>query len=371
VQVLVVNAGSSSLKLRVLDRANQLLRSEDLPPLSEGSAYELERFLTQAQGVQATGHRVVHGGPEFHESVIVTDEVLSRLEKVSDLAPLHNPPALRGIEAVRHLLPDLPTVACFDTSFHSTLPDQAAYYALPWRWTQQLGIRKYGFHGLSHAYASRRSAEIVGRRVDDLRIVTCHLGSGASLAAVASGMSVDTTMGFTPLDGLVMGTRPGHIDPGAILWAQTQGHLTPTEVGDALETGAGLLGVSGVSGDMRAVLEAADRGDHQATLATSIYLHRLRGLIAAMAAAMGGVDVLAFTGGVGENSARIRHDACEGLAFLGVEVNAARNETAGDGDVDVSTDGAAVRTVVVHAREDIEIAREVRLLLGSRSGERS
>jgi len=291
--------------------------------------------------------------------VLVTDEVVDRLLELADLAPLHNPAALAAVQTLRRLRPDTPTVACFDTAFHATLPPAAATYAVPWEWTERHGVRRYGFHGLSHAYASRRAAELLGRPVIGLRVVTCHLGAGASLAAVAGGVSVDTTMGFTPLDGLVMATRSGAVDPGALLFVQRQAGLNPDQVEHALDRESGLLGVSGVSGDLREVLAAAGRGERRAALAVSVYLHRLRAGVAAMAVAMGGLDALVFTGGVGEHVAPVRRDACAGLAFLGVRLDDAANDDARD-DADLSAAGAGVRVLLVHAREDVEIAREVR-----------
>ncbi len=362
-RVLVVNAGSSSLKVALLDAADLVLTSANLPLPRVGDIPErLAAFLAGAPEMDAAGHRVVHGGPRFRSSQVITDEVLDQLRGVSDLAPLHNPPALSAVEALRRLRPELPSVACFDTAFHASLPEAAATYAVPWSWTEEHGIRRFGFHGLSHAYASRRAAELLGRPVAALRVVTCHLGAGASLAAVDGGVSVDTTMGFTPLEGLVMATRSGSLDPGALLLAQRLLGLTPERAERVLDRDSGLLGLSGVSDDMREVLEAADRGHARAGLAVAVYQHRLRAGIAAMAAAMGGLDALVFTAGVGEHQPRIRQDACQGLAFLGVALDAAANLAAED-DADLSPPGARVRVLLVHAREDLEIARETRRLL--------
>ena len=362
-RVLIVNAGSSSLKLSVLLSDGHTQASADLPPVAEPESQQgLRRFVSENSPVDAVGHRVVHGGPEFRDSVIVTDTVLERLGSLSDLAPLHNPPALAALEQTIDLLPQVPQVACFDTAFHATLPDRATTYAIPWEWTERLGVRRYGFHGFSHRYAARRGAEILGRRIEELRMVTCHLGAGASLAAVAGGTAVDTTMGFTPLEGLVMATRSGSVDPGALLWIQRRIGHSAAQMEETLERSSGLLGISGVSADMREVLEAADRHQARAQLAVEVYLHRLRAGIAAMAAATGGIDVLVFTGGVGEQSSRIRSGACEGLAFLGVALDRNRNESIG-GDRDLSSTDAPVPTLLVHAREDLEIAAEVRQIL--------
>jgi acetate kinase len=361
VRILVVNAGSSSLKLRVLDDGD-VVAADDGPATDEPER-ALSGFLDGAPAPDAVGHRVVHGGPEFRQSVLVDDEVAGRLEALSDLAPLHNPPALAAITTLRRLRPALPQVACFDTAFHATLPDAAAVYAVPWTWTERWGVRRYGFHGLSHSWAGRRAAELLGRPAAELRLVTCHLGAGASLAAVSGGRSVDTTMGFTPLEGLMMATRSGTVDPGLLLWLQRHQRLGAEEIEHALDRDSGLLGVSGVSADVPDVERAAGAGDRRAALALDVYHHRLAAGIAAMAAAMGGLDGVVFTGGVGQHSATVRAAACGRLGFLGVKVDAARNQAVAGDDADVSAEAASARTLVVHAREDLEIAREVQRVL--------
>ena len=362
-RVLVVNAGSSSLKLRLLGPDDEPLAERDLPPVDHaGTKDDVRRFLDDAGGVDAVGHRVVHGGSEFRESVLLDDPVLTRLRKVSELAPLHNPPALSAVDLARALLSQVPHVACFDTAFHATIPEGAAVYAIPREWTEERGVRRYGFHGLSHAYAAGRAAELLGRLPEGLRVVTCHLGAGASLAAVSSGRSVDTTMGFTPLEGLVMSTRSGSVDPGALLWLQRSAGISSEDMERVLEMESGMLALSGTA-DMAEVMRRIEEGDERAGLAVDVYVHRLRGAIAAMAASMGGVDAIAFTGGVGEGSARIRSEACDGLRFLGVALDRAKNRPVTAEDADLSEDGAQVRVVLVHAREDLEIAAEVRRLL--------
>ena len=357
-----MNAGTSSLKLRVIDAADAVTASADLPPVGSAEAQAgLERLVRENGAVDAVGHRLVHGGANLRESVVVTPAVRAQLERVAELAPLHVPPALAALDAATRLLPATSQVACFDTAFHAALPAAARTYAVPWEWTERWGIRRYGFHGLSHSYLTRRTTELLRGAP---RIVTCHLGSGASLAAVVDGRSVDTTMGFTPLEGLVMATRSGSVDPGALLWLQRHAAMSAEDMERALGNDAGLLGTSGVSADMREVLAAADRGVERAVLALSVYIHRLRQGIAAMVASAGGIDALAFAGGVGEGSARIRRLACEGLAFLGVALDRERNERAGAEDVDVASTMSRVRVCVVHTREDLEIAREVRRALG-------
>ena len=360
-RILVVNAGSSSVKLRLLGALDELLAEHDLDaPQVRVDDEQLAAVLGGLERVDAVGHRIVHGGERFRDPVRVDDGVLGALRELVDLAPLHQPKSLAALDAVSRALPAVPAVACFDTAFHATLPAAAATYALPVEWRARWGLRRYGFHGLSHAYAARRAAELLGD--DGLRVVTCHLGAGASLAAVRHGQSVETTMGFTPLEGLVMATRSGSVDPGLVLWLLEHGRLTEDKLAGALEHASGLYGLSGTS-DMREVLARRAAGDERAALAINVYMHRLRAGIAAMAAALEGLDALVFTGGVGERSAPMRDDACRGLGFLGVRLDPAANAHA-VGDADVTAAGAPVRVLVVAAREDLEIARQVREVLG-------
>jgi acetate kinase len=368
--VLVVNAGSSSLKVSVLDGQDQVAGALELDRWDGSPDHpELSAFIAGLGPLAAAGHRVVHGGSTFTGPVLVDSDVLAGIKALTDLAPLHQPRALAGVEAVRRLLPDVPAVACFDTAFHARLPVAAATYALPAAWTARFGLRRYGFHGLSHAYVSRRASYLLLKegfeRPEGLRIVTCHLGAGASLAAVVGGRSVDTTMGFTPLDGLVMATRSGSVDPGLVIWLAQHGGLSLAELSDGLEERSGLAGLAQLpdgSGDLRDIHPAARAGDECASTAIDVYLHRLRREIAAMAAAMNGLDALVFTAGVGEHDPLIRAGAAAGLGFLGVAVDPQRNEDA-TGDVDISASGAAVRTLRITAREDIEIARQARLVV--------
>ncbi|MEP7020531.1 MAG: acetate/propionate family kinase [Pseudonocardiales bacterium] len=361
-RVLVVNAGSSSLKLRLLDAQDQVTESADLAAGPDGfDRSGLDAALSDWPAPDVIGHRVVHGGTVFTGPVRVDKIVRRQLEELTDLAPLHQPKSLAALDEVTARLPDVTAVACFDTAFHTTIPAAAATYAVPREWRERYGLRRYGFHGLSHAYCAERAAELVDRPLAGLRVVTCHLGAGASLAAVLGGHSVDTTMGFTPLEGLVMATRSGTVDPGLVLWLEEHEHLSPHEVATALEQRSGLTALAG-TGDMRAIETALERGEPDAVLAIDVYLHRLVGSIAAMSAATGGLDLLAFTGGVGEHSPIVRRRAAERLGFLGVAIDDARNEAAA-GDDDISPQGAAVRTVVITAREDLQIAREARHLL--------
>jgi acetate kinase len=361
VRVLTVNAGSSSLKLRLVDDDDSLLASAELPAQTgRADEHALREALEGMHDAEAIAHRVVHGGARFTGPVRIDPEIVEALRALTPLAPLHQPAALDAMAAVEAQLPDLPAVACIDTAFHSTLSLAARTYALPREWRERYDLRRFGFHGLSHAHAARRAAEMLGE-APELRVVSCHLGAGASLAAISGGRSVDTTMGFTPVDGLVMATRSGGVDPGMLLWLIQHGGLEVDEVSDALEHGAGLQGLAGTP-DMRDVLEAARRGEADAALARDVYLHRLRALIAAMTASLGGLDALIFTGGVGERSSEIRSATAEGLAHLGVAVDPAL-DVAAVPDADVSAPRATVRTLVVAAREDLQMAREARAVL--------
>ena len=362
--VLVVNAGSRTLKLRLLDHADSVLAGCDIDPWTgENDTTALDAFARSLDHVDAVGHRVVHGGEQFIQPTRLDDRVLGALTDLISLAPLHQPRALAAIAAISARLPGVPAVACFDTAYHATLPAAAATYALPNAWRERWPIRRFGFHGLSHAYAARRAAGLVGRPPADLRIVTCHLGAGASLCATDRGQAVDTTMGFTPLEGLVMATRSGTVDPGLVCWLVEHGGMAISELAHGLEHESGLAGLAGGSGDMRDVLDGLDRGDEAARLAFDVYIHRLRREIAAMVAALDGLDGLVFTGGVGEHQPRVRRAAAAGLGLLGVAVDDDRNRQA-TGDADVSHADARVRTLVVTAREDLEIARQVRHVLG-------
>jgi acetate kinase len=365
VRVLVVNAGSSSLKLSVL-RDGRVENGATIQRWEGGGHLEpVQEFLDGVERVDAVGHRVVHGGPRYSEPARIDGDVIDYLDSIRDLAPLHNPRAVAGIHAVAEVLPDTPAVACFDTAFHATLPAEAHTYALPREWNARWGLRRYGFHGLSHAYAARRAGELVD--APGARIVSCHLGAGASLAAVRDGTSRDTTMGFTPLAGLVMVTRSGDVDPGLLMWLLQHGGVPVDELNEALEKRSGLKGLSGTSGDLRDVLAGRADGDQDCALAFDVFVHQLCREIAAMTAAVGGLDVLVMTGGVGEHAPLVRSRVADRLAYLGIRLDPERNESA-SGDADVSAEGAEVRTVVVTAREDLEIARQVTEHLGAARG---
>lgn len=357
-RLLVVNAGSSSLKLSVLDDGDTVVAEHDVADWS-GDDEPIGAFARHVGGIDTVGHRVVHGGLTFTGPVVVDDAVVVRLRELVDLAPLHQPRAIAAIAAARNVVPGATHVACFDTAFHARLPPAAYVYALPAPWRARWPLRRFGFHGLSHAYATRRVAALMGRAVEELQLVSCHLGAGASLCAVRGGDSVDTTMGFTPLDGLVMATRAGSIDPGLVLWLVEAGGLSPAAVREGLEHESGLAGLAGTP-DMRAVLERSARGDADAVLAFDVYAHALRRELGAMRAALDDLDACVFTGGVGEHAPEVR-------AAAGLAVDDDRNATT-TGDGEITAPGARVRTFVVTAREDLEIARQVRALSDSADG---
>jgi acetate kinase len=318
--------------------------------------------LPKPSALAAVGHRVVHGG-QFTSSVRITPEIRSRISALADLAPLHNPPSLATLAAAEAELPGVPHVAVFDTAFHATLPPEARTYPVPGKWTRDWGIRRFGFHGLSHAYCSHRAAEMLGRPLEALRLVICHLGHGCSASAVAGGRCVDTTMGFTPLEGLMMGTRSGSIDPSIVLHVQQRHGLSAEQVELVLNRESGLLGVSGLSADMRQILDAVHAGNQQAQLALAIYTRRVRQAIGALAVTLGGVDALVFTAGVGEHARQVRESICDGLECLGLELDAKVNAACRP-DADVARPGSRGRILVIATREDVTMLREVIQVLG-------
>ncbi len=351
--LFVVNVGSSSIKLSALDHDDSLVAADDIAQW-DGDDGVIRDFAARVGSIERVGHRVVHGGAHFAGPVEIDDGVEAQLAELVPLAPLHQPRAIAAIRAARRAIPSVTHVACFDTAFHATLPPAAHVYALPEEWRNQWPLRRFGFHGLSHAYAARRGAALAGDKESELQLVTCHLGAGASLCAVRSGRSVDTTMGFTPLEGLVMATRAGSVDPGLVLWLIRTAGLSADDVQDGLEQRSGLVGLAGTP-DMRVVVDRRDQGDPAATLAFDVYAHRLRREIGAMRAALDRFDICVFTGGVGEHAPAVR-------AASGVDLDAVANAAATP-DTEISAPGAATRTFVVAAREDLEIARELRQLL--------
>ena len=358
--VLVVNTGSTSLRLSIVD-GQEALAARRLETPADPAAV-IEDFLRSAPQPAAVGHRVVHGGERFRKSTAVDSALEAALDDLSELAPLHNPPAVAAIRALAEVRPDLPAVACFDTAFHATLPPAAATYALPEEWRERWPLRRYGFHGLSHAWVARRVQELAAKADRELRIVSCHLGAGGSLAAIVGRRSIDTTMGFTPLEGLVMATRAGSVDPGLLLWLIRRRGLDADDVEDGLERHSGLFGLAG-SADMRAIEESAEAGDERAELAVEVYCHRLRAAVAAMAAALGGIDWLVFTGGVGEHSPGVRARTMTPLVFLGIDFDEVANADA-SADALISAADSRVAVAVVESREDLEIAAETRAVLG-------
>jgi acetate kinase len=390
--VLVLNSGSSSIKfgLHAADTqeltasgavsrigeqgsyldysgsAGKYRKDADMPDHAKALEGIVRALLDEERGalsslreIRAVGHRVVHGGSEIVESVIIDDEAIRRIEHCVPLAPLHNPPSLAGIFACRLLLPNTPQVAVLDTAFHQTMPPHAYRYAIPQTYYETFGIRRYGFHGTSFRYVSQRAAELVGRGFEDLRMVVCHLGNGSSMAAIKGGKSVDTTMGMTPLEGLMMGTRSGDIDPGAVLFMMNAAPgLSASDVDRVLNKQSGFLGVSGRGNDVRDVVEHAFDGDERCALALDMYAYRIKKYIGAYAAAMGGIDLLVFTAGIGENSAEVRAAVCAGLQFLGIEVDPQLNSSTHGGERDISVTEAKARVLVVPTDEELMIVQD-------------
>jgi acetate kinase len=393
-KVLLLNAGSSSLKFSLLESADEKELAHGLGDWAgEETRYHYEgpdgqehsatvswrgpgpavrqalHDLTHTEPIAlprltelaAVGHRVVHGG-DFTEAVRITPEVQEKLKSLTELAPLHNPPSLETLAAAQAELPNLQHIAVFDTAFHATMPPEARTYTVPRVWTNDWKIRRYGFHGLSHAYCARRAAQMLNRPLEQLRLVICHLGHGCSATAIEGGRSIDTTMGFTPLEGLMMGTRSGSIDPAVVTYVQQQHGLSAAEVEKVLLRQSGLLGVSGVSADMREVEKAASEGNADARLALAIYTHRIRQAVGALTATLGGVDALVFTAGVGENAAKIRAEVCERLSCLGLYLDANANESRRP-DADIARADSPGRILIIATREDLTMLHEVMRLV--------
>ncbi|WP_079708256.1 acetate kinase [Paraliobacillus ryukyuensis] len=390
--VLAINAGSSSLKFQLIEmpEENELAKglverigindsvfkleygdtedkvTTDIPNHEVAVKLLLEKL--QASGViksldeiDGIGHRVVHGGEKFSDSVLVTDEVIREIEEVSELAPLHNPANLTGIRAFKEILPNVPAVAVFDTAFHQTMPEQSYLYSLPYEYYEKYGIRKYGFHGTSHKYVSERAADLMNAPLDKLRLITCHLGNGASIAAIENGKSIDTSMGFTPLAGVTMGTRSGNIDPALIPYIMEKTGKTVNEVLQVLNKESGMLALSGFSSDLRDIQEKAENGDDRAELALKIFAERIHQYIGSYASKMHGVDAIVFTAGVGENSKEVRERVLEGLEFMGVYWDPALNDVRGK-EAFVNYPHSPVKVIVIPTNEEVMIARDVQRL---------
>jgi acetate kinase len=361
------NQGSAALQVRS-SRGAEVKKEISVHDRSGAISSMLETLwsgetatLKAPSEIEVVGHRIVHGGPQLHQPTGITQDVKQTIAAAETFAPLHNRAELEGIELIERLVGSVPQVAVFDTGFHRTLPRPAALYPGPHDW-QERGIRRYGFHGINHEYCSRRAARLLGRNISELKMVTCHLGNGCSLAAIAAGESVDTTMGFTPLDGLMMGTRSGSLDPGILTYLLRESGITGQQLDEILNQRSGLLGISGVSSDMREIEAAAQKGNQRAQLAFDMFVHRLRKGIASMAAVLEGLDVLVFTAGIGENSSQTRAASCNGLSFLGIELDAAQNAKA-VADQEISTTASRVRVLVIRAQEDWAIAEQcVRVL---------
>jgi acetate kinase len=359
-----MNMGSSSLKWVVLDASSEQVRQQG-DAHWQGSAggqheAELAAALSEVGDVDAVGHRVVHGGLAFRDPTLIDDSVRQGIRSLVELAPLHNPAALAGIDAACERFPGVPQVAAFDTAFHRDIPEASALYPVPWDWTNRWQLRRFGFHGLSVQYAVERAQELLGRL--PRRLVVCHLGAGCSVTAVLDGRSISTSMGFTPLEGTMMTQRSGSVDPGMLVYLLTRGGVAPAELDRALNEQSGLLGVSGVSADLREVLHAVGDGHLRATLARDMFVHRLVETIGGMLASLGGLDALVFTGGIGEHSADIRSLACASFEFLGLRLDGARN-SADPVDTDIAASDSQVRVLVLTAREDLAIVRQVSRVL--------
>ncbi|NLG86549.1 MAG: acetate kinase [Firmicutes bacterium] len=397
-KVLVINCGSSSLKYQLIDtageqvlakglverigiegslithraRGQKVQQQTEIPDHKVAIKLVVDALLSPDHGalksldeIAAVGHRVVHGGEKFADSVIINDEVMTTLSDCADLAPLHNPANIIGIKACQGLLPNVPQVAVFDTAFHQTMPPQAYIYGLPYEYYEQYGIRRYGFHGTSHKYVSQRAAKLLGRPLADLKLVTCHLGNGSSITAVKDGQSIDTSLGFGTISGTIMGTRSGDVDPAAIPYIMEQAGLSAAEMNDILYKKSGLLGISGISSDARDVEEAANNGNQRARLALDILCYLTRKYIGAYAAAMGGLDAIVFTAGIGENSVTIRNQICQGLEFLGAKLDPTKNNTRGQ-EIDVSTPDSTVRILIIPTNEELMIAQDTAELVGKK-----
>ncbi len=391
-KVLVLNCGSSSIKYQLFNiekedllakgiiekigLKNSIVKNErfdgvkiklelDIQDHKEGIEKVLSLLTSEDNGclndlneITAVGHRVVHGGEEFNSSVLITQEVINKMEECIDLAPLHNPPNLVGIAAMKALLPNVPQVGVFDTAFHQTMPAKAYTYAIPYELYTKYGIRRYGFHGTSHRYVSKRACEFLGRDYEGQRIITCHLGNGASMAAIKNGKSVDTSMGLTPIEGLMMGTRVGELDLGALFYIMDKEKLGIAEASDLVNKKSGVLGISGVSSDMREVEEAQAEGNKRATLALNMYHYRVKKYIGSYAAAMGGVDIIVFTGGIGENGPETRKEICKDFQFLGLEFDAEINAGKRGKEIEISTKDSKVKAVVIPTDEELVIAQD-------------
>lgn len=395
-KIIAINAGSSSLKFQLFEmpqeevitkglieriglkdsiftitaNGEKLQQTLDIPDHEVAVKMLLEKLtslgiIDSLDEIEGIGHRVVHGGEEFNDSVLITEEVLQKIEGLSELAPLHNPANVTGIKAFKRVLPNVPAVAVFDTAFHQTMPESSFLYSLPYEYYQKYGIRKYGFHGTSHKYVSQRAAEILGRPLEQLRLISCHLGNGASIAAIQGGKSIDTSMGFTPLAGVTMGTRSGNIDPALIPFIMEKTGKTAEEVLEILNKKSGMLAISGFSSDLRDIEIQASQGNQRAQLALDVFSNRIHKYIGSYAARMNGVDAIIFTAGIGENSDVIRENVLRGLEFMGVYWDSALNKIRGK-EAFISYPHSPVKVMVIPTNEEVMIARDVVRLTANR-----
>ena len=395
-KVLVLNCGSSSIKYKLFDMDHKAVIAQggiekiglpdsflkftlpngekkvlekNIPEHTVGVEFILNTLVSPEYGaiksldeIDAVGHRMVHGGEKFSESVLLTQEVLDAFTACNELAPLHNPANLKGVRAIEAILPNVPQIGVFDTAFHQTMPDYAYMYAVPYELYEKYGVRRYGFHGTSHRYVSKRVCEFLGIQPEGTKIITCHIGNGGSISAIKDGKCMDTSMGLTPLEGLMMGTRSGDIDGGAVTFIMEKEHLDAAGVSNLLNKKSGVMGIFGKSSDMRDLENAVAAGDSKAILAENMYFYRIKKYIGAYAAALGGVDVIVFTGGVGENQASARWGACSGLEFMGVKLDAEKNKVRGEEAV-ISTDDSKVKVVVIPTDEELMIASDTMAIL--------
>ncbi len=396
-KILVINSGSSSMKFQLIDMTTEkvlakglcdrigiensflkytrygndtVVLEKDMPDHKTAVQEAIYALTCKDMGVisdmseiTAFGHRVVHGGEKFHNSVIIDEEVMKAIKECIDLAPLHNPPNITGIEACKSIMPGTPMVAVFDTAFHQTMPTHAYLYALPYDLYAEHGVRKYGFHGTSHKYVAERAAAMLNRPLEELRLITCHLGNGASVCAIKNGKSVDTSMGFTPLAGLAMGTRSGTIDPAVIFFLMEKGKMSIEEVNEYLNKKSGVLGISGVSSDFRDIQAAAEEGNERARLAIDIFCYRVKKYIGEYSTVIEGLDAVIFTAGIGENNDLVRNKVVSGLDYLGISIDQDKNRIAIGKEIDISTPDAKVRTLVIPTNEELAIARETLKLI--------
>lgn len=396
-KILVLNCGSSSIKYALYDMDSKTVMTSggaervgldgafvkvklangdkrqimhDIPEHTEGVKFIFSLLTDPEIGVikdlkeiDAVGHRMVHGGEKFNKSVVLNDEVLKVFEECNDLAPLHNPANLKGVKAVQELMPGLPQVGVFDTAFHQTMPDYAYMYAVPYELYEKYGVRRYGFHGTSHRYVSQRVCDFLGVKAEDKKVITCHIGNGGSVAAVDGGKCVDTTMGLTPLEGVMMGTRSGDIDGGAVAFIQKKLGLDADGISDLLNKKSGVLGISGISSDMREIDAAAEGGDPKAVLALAMYNYRIKKYVGAYAAAMGGVDIVVFTAGVGENQSSMRAEVCRNMEWMGIKLDEEKNKTVRGVEAVISTPDSKVTVVVIPTDEELMIASDTMALL--------